>query len=159
MWLSKEIHYTDQKVWKGRRTFGILKRVKNGYRLLEPLEYLWNGEILILPEGYVWDGPSYPKFLERSVGRRDKDALLAASAMHDSLTVRILSKTASGPTYRKFSIPDAAVLYKKMIREWPDTEVSNRKSFLQWLGLRIFQPLAISNDGLPWVAYPNNSKE
>lgn len=153
MWLTKEIHFTEQKVWKGKRK--LFFGVKNGYRLLEPLEYLWNGEILILPEGYVWDGPSYPGLLERIVGRRDKEALLAASAMHDTLTIRILSKTPSGPTYRKFSIPDAAKLYKKMIREWPETELSRHKSFLQWIGLRIFQPMITSwkGDPLPWIPY------
>jgi hypothetical protein len=28
-----------------------------------------------------------------------------------------------------------------MIEEWPDTELSGVKGWLQWLGLQLFQPL------------------
>lgn len=44
----------------------------------------------MLKKGYVWDGPSYPDWAERIIGRREKEALLLASALHDAF----------GPSYK-----------------------------------------------------------
>jgi len=153
-WLTKEILFKEVRVWKGR-TF--LKRpigVRDGYQLVEPLEYQWKeDETFILQPGYVWDGPSYPGFLERIVGRRNKECLLAASAMHDSMTVNILCKTPAGPIYRKFSISAAARIYNRMINDWPNTKVSRLKQRLQYIGLRIFQRFSTRNDGSVWKIF------
>jgi hypothetical protein len=153
-WITKKIVFKEVRVWKGRTLFGRPIGVCNGYQLVEPLEYQWKeDEVMILKSDYAWDGPSYPWILEKIVGRRNKECLLAASAMHDSMTVNILCKTPAGPIYRKFSISEAAWLYKKMIDDWPATELSERKQRLQYIGLRIFQRFVTRNDGSVWKVF------
>lgn len=152
MWITKDIKYKEAKVYKERRF--LPKSIKNGYELLEPLEYIYKDEILHLPVGYVWDGSSYPRFIEWLVGRRNKESLLAASAMHDTLTYKIKALVEDGYIYRTFSINEAAWMYKKMIADWPNKEVIKRKRVLQWLGLIIFQRLGrITSPEQPWKKY------
>lgn len=151
-WITTEIKFKPCKVYKDRRFLG--RKIKDGWELLEPLKYMYKGEILFLPIGYVWDGSSYPRFIEWLVGRRNKESLLAASAMHDTLTYKIEAIVESGIIYRTFSIGEAAWMYKQMIAHWPDKEIIKRKRILQWVGLLMFQRLGrITSPEQRWRKY------
>lgn len=141
-WVTKNINCKRCMVYKDT-FFG--RKVKKGWGLLSPLKYVHGTTTYILDKGYVWDGPSYPQFLEFFVGRKNKDALLAASAMHDALTVKIKIKKFGRihPLYVRRSIRESALIYRHMIRDWPDDDerISKLKKIKQYFGLLVFQPI------------------
>ena len=146
MWLSSNIFYERVKI-KKKTWFG--HRRKLGYRLTKQLRYKHKpGVFFVLDVGYVWDGPSYFKWLEWLVGKRNHDGSLAASAMHDvahKLPTRYVRKDAHGKkemAYTSYNIRDGAELYRKMLNEWPDRKdtVNKFQSKMQKVGLIVFQP-------------------
>jgi len=138
MWLTEDIRYKRVKVYKDT-FFGRI--VKNGYELTDRLEYAKNNGILFLDKGYVWDGPSFPKFLEFIIGKRNFDSLLAASAFHDTAdAIPTIKKDHSVGYYYKtvFDIRESAWLYREMIRGWKDNKITDIQSQLQYIGLLAF---------------------
>lgn len=124
------------------------ERRRKGWELTADLAYLdYKGRFWLLEPGYVWDGPSYPDFLEWFVGKRNKEALLAASAFHDIMgpetSVFLPTERGHGITPKTVSISilEAAKLYRHMKRDWPDAEeragVFSR--IKQSIGLILFQ--------------------
>ena len=138
-WITQDLLYKHVKVYK-KTWFG--NQIKNGYELTSPLVYKLENNLFFLDVGYVWDGPSYPNFLEWLVGERSAEALLAASAMHDTMDRLPVMYASMGEIhFTNFNIKDGAKLYKEMITQWPENKdkPSNDQTKLQYIGLIIFQ--------------------
>jgi hypothetical protein len=154
-WETTELKYNTCKVYKDT-IFG--KRIKNGYILTEPLIYKHKeGVYFYLEEGFVWDGPSYPNFLSILVGERNTEALLAASAMHDSMkSIPTVNTIRNKTKFRKINIKRGAKIYRRMIRLWPDkkNKINKFQRKLQYLGLILFQRwYSVFSSNSEWKLY------
>jgi len=173
-WLTPELNAKPCMVRK-RNRFGRYSQPKQGWELLDYLIYCDEDNIVwVASPGYVWDGSSYPsdesrfgRFLGRLVGKRSKEALLAASAHHDQMLIKspdmFMYKLDNNLNNWKLAIENnslsdflinqpmvhlnisyrrGARLYKHMILDWPDRDesVKFRKALKQYIGLIIFQP-------------------
>ena len=130
-WITTTIQWQPCRVWKGTGS-----RPRDGYELSSPLAYCDRyGRTWRLDPGYVWDGPSYPGLISWFVGKREKDALLAASAFHDLMGAPVTLEYPSGEYKEvKISIRTGARLYQDMIADWPDS--SERPNALKRLKQR-----------------------
>ena len=139
-WITKKLNYRRCKIYKDT-LFG--KTIKNGYILDSPLIYKYKDNIyFILDTNYVWDGPSYPKFIQWIVGKKSTEALLASSAMHDSMyQLPVHNNSYERVRYRTLKIKRGAKMYKRMISKWPNSEDKPNllQRNIQFLGLIIFQ--------------------
>lgn len=166
-WLTPELRAKSCLV-RSRNRFGRYSRPKRGWELLDYLIYMDEDDIVWVAEpGYVWDGSSYPDALNRFVGRREKEGLLAASAQHDQMVINsremymyaltnnldeweeaIADKTISRfikfqpLRHLRITIPHGARLYKHMTLDWANSDetISRSKAIKQFIGLLIFQP-------------------
>jgi hypothetical protein len=153
MWLSSEIFYKRVPIYK-KTLFG--KRKKLGFELSKPLRWkVRDGLFYVLPTGYIWDGPSYMKWMEWVVGRRNSNAALAASAFHDvhsKIPARYSDKNEMHHIF--FNIRDGAELYQRMLDAWPDDRERLKpwQAKIQRVGLVIFQPIyKLLNSETDWL--------
>jgi hypothetical protein len=139
-WISSRLFYRPCKVYKDT-FFG--KSIKDGYILDSQLIFSYEDDIIFtLPVGYVWDGPSYPNWLENIVGERNAEAMLAASAMHDSMDEMPYSHNLCDRLHIKhFKIKKGAKLYRDMIKLWPNSREKPTKlqRKIQYVGLTMLQ--------------------
>ncbi|MCH8476282.1 MAG: DUF1353 domain-containing protein [Opitutales bacterium] len=160
-WITPTIKVESTKVWRGSNS---RSRVKDGFKLKQPkLQYIdKHGRLWTLNRDYVWDGASYPGFLERFIGKKEKDAILAASAFHDIMMLELsLIDHKQRHITVNLSVLEAARLYKEMKRDWPykDEKPNFLKRVVQKLGLIIFQPLYnFFTKGTAWYEYPNEKR-
>lgn len=190
-WLTTEL-YAEECLVRKKNRFGRYSRPKKGWQLLDYLIYRDENDIMwVAGPGYVWDGSSYPsaktrfgRFLNRMVGRRTKEGLLAASAHHDQMLIRsndmfmykldnnieewesaiedeMLPEflTYQPMVHLNLSYSQAARIYKRMILDWPDGDetIKFRKALKQYIGLIIFQPFYsfFTGDGV-WERVEND---
>lgn len=142
-------------------------KTRDGWVLDAPLAWRVGNNLWIRYSGYSWDGASYPSMLAPVVGRKNKEAILAASAAHDdmgghtcihridteqldsiallfaekeSVIKKILEKET--PKYIvPISIIRGASLYRRLLRAWGNDgqSISRRKAVAQQIGLLLFQ--------------------
>ena len=159
MWISKSISYKKTKIYKD--TFWG-KRVKGGYELTKDLIYEYRpNAIFVLKSGYVWDGSSWGKLIEKLfgwlLGSRESDSHMAASAFHDCQKIPTEIKDSKGVIHTTFKIKKSAKLYSKMIKEWPDNDISKDSRKIQKWSLIHFQWIYRLISGGEWKKLKEDS--
>jgi hypothetical protein len=141
-WVTRKLNYKKCKIEKNILWFNF---TASGYELLDDLVYEYSNDFyFILERGYVWDGASFPKVIQFAVGKRNSEALLAASAMHDSMeNLLVYDKRIDLRRYEDVSIICGANIYRRMIRQWEndDDKPNKLQRYIQLVGLIIFQPI------------------